>query len=87
MGKAVFLVLYLWHGAREGNSGLGGPQLLVQPMPSVAACEAVGRAAKEMADGQRPYPTASFTLDNGWQPLYRTSYSLPAVYRCVEVPR
>lgn len=79
--KAVFLVLYLWHGAKEGYAGLGGPQLVVQAMPSLAACEAVGSAAKQLADNSRPYPAESYHGD-----LYRSSVAIPAVYRCVEVP-
>mgnify|MGYP000603116556 FL=1 len=88
MGKAVFLVLYLWHGASIYRGGLGGPQVVVQPMPSLSACEAVGKATKDVADSQRPFPDTSFWhKEPCCQPEYRPSVSLPAVYRCIEVPQ
>lgn len=80
--KTVYLVLYLWHAAREGNAGLGGPQLTIQPMPSVQVCEAVGAAAKALADAQRPYPAADFRSPPP-DGTYRANYSPPAAYRCV----
>ena len=78
MGKAVFLVLYLWHGGSRG-----GPALTVASMPSLAVCEAVGAAAKALVDRQpkdherRDWLTTAASEGLG----------VPAVYRCIEVPR
>jgi hypothetical protein len=70
----VYLILYLWHAAGIGNGGAGGFALTIMPMPSIAACEKVGSAAKLMADDE---------LRGGWggQP----SRSRPTAYRCIAV--
>ncbi len=81
--KTVFLILYLWHadrvdvyGYRERSVGLnGGPVLKIEAMPSLRACEAVGAAAKALAD----------QMQHGANPA--DDRGLPAVYRCVEVAK
>lgn len=78
--KAVFLLFYVWHhfgSDWDSKSQMGGPALTVSPMPSLAVCEAVGRLAKEFADGE----------GMGRRHGGPESYSRPAVYRCVEVPK
>lgn len=82
--KIVFLILYLWHaaGVDDYSGGSGGPALTITQMPSIAACEDVGRLAKETADAAAPeYPNAG----RGYS-RFRFTVK-PAVYRCVEVPK
>lgn len=57
--KVWFLILYLW---QSHNAHLGGPSLSVVYMPSRAACEIVGKAAKDLA--KKAEPPASFLSIN-----------------------
>lgn len=71
--KTVYLILYLYHSHWGGSASTGGPSITVAPMPSLAACEAVGTQAKSLADSRIPDVGG-----NIWR-------SIPAVYRCIEV--
>lgn len=75
----TYLVLYAWHASTSWAAGFaaGGPLLVALPMPSAGACEAVGRAMKEMVDAAAPP-----SKEGGSVP----APSGPAVYRCVVVP-
>ncbi len=44
---SVYLVFYLYQ-ALSGHSG--GPVVKIEAMPSIAVCEAVGAALKDLAD-------------------------------------
>ena len=79
MNQLVYLILYLWHadvwpGARGG--GTGGPVLVIQQVPTVTACEQLGKATKELTDHLRPEPVAAAISSRN---------SPPAAYRCVVV--
>ena len=50
--------------------------LTIQQVPTLAACEQLGKAAKELADSLRPAPVA-ITIDSMNSP--------PATYRCVTI--
>jgi 3-hydroxy-3-methylglutaryl CoA synthase len=83
--KSVFLIMYLWNAASRCDSGAcahaaGGPALQVVEMPSLAACESVGAAAKQMVDVSRPDPS----LSRAWD---KPMMSPPTAFRCVEVAR
>lgn len=67
--KLVYLILYLYHGSYRA----GGPVLTITPMPSLAACEVVGQAAKALSDANAPGPGDHFG------PV--------SAFRCVEVAR
>ncbi len=79
MSKTVFLIVYLWHATNHradyNQGGTGGPAISIHKMPSLAACEAVGKAAKELTDSKGP--TASIEPE--------AFHSAPTVYRCIEV--
>lgn len=74
--KFVYLILYLWHSAEAGRDALGGPSLVVVPMPSLIVCEKVGGAAKQFADERRHRSLY------GEAPLLQ---GRPADFRCIEV--
>lgn len=78
MMQTVYLVMYLWHAAAEdmGRSA-GAPVLSIVQMPSISACESVGRAAKALADNGAPLadPARGSTM-----------IPRPASFRCVSVP-
>lgn len=78
MSQLVYLILYLWHAdvSHTYRGGTGGPALTIQQVPTIAACEQLGRAAKELADGLRPAPVA-ITIDSMNSP--------PAAYRCITI--
>lgn len=82
--KVVYLILYLWHAdamiITSGGGLNGGPVLAIQRMESVRECEAVGLAAKQLADSIRPNPGST----NKGEFI---AGSPPAVYRCIEVPK
>lgn len=83
---SAFLIIYLWHASGVGGvaGGTGGPVFQVVPMPSIAVCETVGMAAKELADGQRLEPVEGplFEASKG-DIRWATLHSPPMVYRCV----
>lgn len=86
--KIVYLILYLWHASgRAGDyaGGIGGLGMTITQMPSLAACEAVGAAAKQIADAQRPEPVAGNRVGEGSYARWVRFESPPAVYRCIEV--
>ena len=87
----MFLIMYLWNAASRCESGncahaAGGPALQVVPMPSIAACEAVGSSAKQMIDALRPAPVPAA---GGNRRFERSDWiameSPPTAFRCVEV--
>lgn len=85
--KTVFLIVYLWHasGAGDYSGGSGGPALTIAQMPSLAACEVVGRVAKETVDQNGPeYPNAGAI--GRYEPPFRFTVK-PSAYRCVEVAK
>lgn len=78
--KTVFLILYFWHADKLmfpsiGTGMNGGPVLKLEPMASLAQCEAVGTAVKSMVDRMAHGPDPS--VDD-----FRA-----VVYRCIEVPK
>lgn len=83
---AVFLILYFWHGeiAVKQNphddvlSLAATPVMQVLPMPTLAACEVVGAAAKQLIDAAAPGNEPDRTLPR---------VSRPAQFRCVAVSR
>lgn len=88
--KVAYLILYLWHSAGSEHSyggGMGGPAVQIVMVRSIAACEVLGRSAKELADSARPEPSPAlyWTDENGRHtPAF---YSPPASFRCVEVSK
>jgi hypothetical protein len=91
--KTVFLILYFWHADQYrsginngGGIGLnGGPVLRIEQMPSVSACEVIGKAVKDLVDQQRQGPPSRW---QDYQPERNGAHSgLPAVYNCVEVSK
>ena len=78
MNQLVYLVLYLWHAdvSPAYGGGTGGPVLTIQQVPTIAVCEQLGRAAKELADSLRPAPVVT-TINSLNSP--------PATYRCVAI--
>ena len=83
--KTAFLILYFWHAnARmyvQSTAMNGGPVLQFVQMPNLAACELVGRTAKQMTDESAPR-----WQNESWRDAV-TSMSVPTVYRCVEVAK
>jgi hypothetical protein len=65
-------------GAAVGinNGGAGAPVLTITEMPSLAACEEVGRVAKMLVDSEGESVRGGGSI---WGRL------LPARYRCVRV--
>ncbi len=86
--QTVFLIMYLWHANQAIHNGQpnttiamnGGPVFLFERMPSLAACEAVGAAAKDLADRSIPR-----WEDGDYHHV--SSMSTPASFRCISVPR
>jgi len=77
--------MYLWNAAARCNAGscahaAGGQAFQMVAMPSLAACEAVGSAAKQMIDQYRPDPTGI----RAWSQVFE---SPPTVFRCVEIAK
>ena len=81
---SVYLILYLWHATFTTDpKAIGGPQLSITRVDSLSACEALGKAAKELADAARPEPRESLDATYWWRHLAFTSP--PASFRCVVV--
>lgn len=81
---SVYLILYLWHATFTNDpKAIGGPQLVITRVDSLSACEALGKAAKEMADAGRPEPRES--LDPILYNRHLAFASPPASFRCVMV--
>lgn len=84
--NTVFLILYLWNASGSQNrnaGGTGGPAFQMIAVPSLPACEALGKAAKELIDANRPdkAPALYWKDDRGeHDPTFN---SPPTVYRCV----
>jgi hypothetical protein len=70
----IWLILYLWHAGHAQNGGAGGPAFTITQMPSFAACEVVGKAAKQMVDQQGALVWGGY------------GHVQPVTYRCVMTP-
>jgi hypothetical protein len=82
----VYLILYLWHASGVHGSysgGTGGPALTITAMSSLEACEAVGRAAKSLADENGP-EWANGGAENSVTAPFAFTVK-PAAFRCVRV--
>lgn len=86
--KIVYLVIYLWQADQATHEGQpntvvamnGGASVHIEPMPSLAACEAVGRAVKDLADANHPR-----FAEHPYHHI--ANLSTPTAFRCVEASR